>query len=92
MNDVLCEAGVSSGGRLNNRAVTGEGLTVLRNSVGANKRSRNRIQQQISEVGFVTLVNKLLQHCSLITQVLRCHVTLFQLRVFCRLQCVCVGC
>jgi len=53
MTDVLCEAVVSSGGRLNNRAITGEGLTVLRNSVGTNKRSRNRIQQQISEVSFM---------------------------------------
>jgi len=45
-------AGFGSEGRLNNRGIiTGEGLTVLRNSVvGTNKRARNRIQQQLSQV------------------------------------------
>jgi len=38
---------------LNNRGITGEGVTVLRNSVGANKRARNHIQQQLLEVSFV---------------------------------------
>ena len=50
-----CDAGVGSAGRrLNNRGITGEGVTVLRNSVGANKRARNHIQQQLSEVGFIS--------------------------------------
>jgi len=40
-------------GRLNNRGIAGEGVTVLHNSVGANKRARNRIQQQLTEVSFI---------------------------------------
>ena len=63
----LCEAGVGSGGHLNNRGITGEGLTLLHNSVGANKRARNRIQQQLTEVSLVLSVV-----CRLHVSVLRC--------------------
>lgn len=35
---------------LNNRGISGEGVTVLRNSVGANKRGRNDVQQQLNQV------------------------------------------
>jgi len=35
---------------LNNRGISGEGVTVLRNSVGANKRGSNDVQQQLNQV------------------------------------------
>jgi len=47
------DAGVGSARRLSNRGIAGEGVTVLRNSVGASKRAGNQIQQQLREASIV---------------------------------------
>lgn len=84
--DVPDEADVGCAGRMNNRGITSDSVTVLRNSVGANKRARNRIQKQLSEVSFIDGI--LMWKEKLLSRgIPRSHCVMFELLEFVQIEC-----